>query len=46
MSVELLRQIKELVLEGASLMTLLMACIALLLIEFWGIKKIWKIVMK
>jgi hypothetical protein len=44
--VEMLRHVKELVLEGASLMTLLMACVALLLIEFWGIKKIWKIVMK
>ena len=46
MRMEVLRHVKELVLEGASLMTLLMACIALLLIEFWGIKKIWKLVKK
>lgn len=46
MNVEMLRQAKELILEGASLATLLMACAAVLLIEFWGIKKIWKIVMK
>jgi hypothetical protein len=45
-NVETLRQAKELILEGASVATLLMACAAVLLIEFWGIKKIWKIVMK
>jgi len=46
MAVETLRQLKEFILEGVSVMTLLMACVAVLLIEFWGIKKIWKLIWK
>jgi hypothetical protein len=43
MGVEVIRHWKELLLEGASLMTLAQACIALLLIELWGLKTIWKL---
>ena len=46
MPLETLHEIKELVLEGISLLTLLMACVAILLIEFWGLKKIWKLIAK
>jgi hypothetical protein len=43
MDVETIRRWKELVLEGASLLTLAQACLALFLIELWGLKKIWKL---
>ena len=43
MEVEIIRHWKELLLEGASFITLAQACIALLLIELWGLKKIWKL---
>ena len=46
MEVETIRRGKEIVLELASLLTLVQACAALLLIEFWGLRKIWKIITK
>jgi hypothetical protein len=46
MQLETLHNAKELVLEGTTLLTLSMACFALVLIEFWGIKKIWTLVFK
>ena len=46
MGLETLHYLKEVTLEAASLLTLVMACVALLLIEFWGIRKIWKLVWK
>lgn len=44
MDLETIRHGKEIVLEVTSLLTLAEACVALLLIEFWGLKKIWKII--
>jgi hypothetical protein len=34
---------KSFVVEGISLMSLILAGLALLLIELWGIKKIWRL---
>jgi hypothetical protein len=44
MNPETIRHTKEIVLEVTSLLTLMEACVALLLIEFWGLKKIWTII--
>lgn len=44
MDLETIRHAKEVVLEVTSLVTLAQACIAILLIEFWGLKKIWTII--
>ena len=37
---------KSLVVEGIGLSSLVLAGVALLLIEFWGIKKIWRLMNK
>ena len=38
-----LSTVKSLIVEGIGLSSLPLAGIALLLIEFWGIKKIWRL---
>ena len=38
-----LSTVKSVIVEGIGLSSLLLAGVALLLIEFWGIKKIWRL---
>jgi len=37
---------KNVIVESIGLTSLLLAGVALILIEFWGIKKIWKLITK
>ena len=46
MPLETIGHWKELLLEAVSLITLFQACLALVLVEAWGLKKIWEIVRK
>ena len=44
MDLKAVRRGKEIILEVTSLLTLAQACIAILLVEFWGLEKIWNII--
>lgn len=39
-----LEAVKSLIVEGISLASLFLAGVALVLIELWGVKKIWRLV--
>jgi hypothetical protein len=43
MPLNTLHELKEVILDAFSIITLLTACLAVLLIELWGLKKIWKL---
>jgi hypothetical protein len=45
-SAPILAAIKSVIVEGIGLSSLVLAGVALLLIEFWGIKKIWRLMNK
>jgi hypothetical protein len=42
----ILAAVKSIIVEGIGLSSLVLAGVALLLIEFWGIKKIWRLMNK
>ena len=44
MSPKVIRMWKERAIEAMCFLTLVMACMAVLLIEFWGLMKIWSLV--
>jgi hypothetical protein len=43
MDEESLMILKTLIVDVAATLSVVVTCVALLLIEFWGIKKIWKL---
>jgi hypothetical protein len=45
-SAPILAAVKSMVVEGIRLSSLVLAGVALILIEFWGIKKIWRLMNK
>jgi hypothetical protein len=45
-SAPILTAVKSLIVEGIGLSSLVLAGVALILIEFWGIKKIWRLMNK
>ena len=45
-SASILAIAKSLIVEGIGLSSLVLAGVALILIEFWGIKKIWRLMSK
>jgi hypothetical protein len=46
MGAEVFSSAKDVIVESIGLISLLLAGVALFLIEFWGIKKIWKLLNK